>query len=114
MSRVDLVASIPTGAKFAFDSVLVASQQADREVANARTRATMAAQRANEDGDQIATDAQARGAEIINDAKTRTAAITAYVDGAPGLSGEMLVNRIYYDRIGGLLAKAAPRRHHRS
>ena len=63
--------------------------------------------RANEDGDQIATDAQARGAEIINDAKTRTAAVTAYVDGAPGLSGEMLVNRIYYDRIGGLLAKAA-------
>jgi regulator of protease activity HflC (stomatin/prohibitin superfamily) len=107
VSRVDLVASIPTGAKFAFDSVLVASQQADREVANARTRGTMSAQRANEDADQIATDAQARGAEITNDAKTRTAAVTAYVDGAPGLSGEMLVNRIYYDRIGGLLAKAA-------
>jgi hypothetical protein len=30
-----------------------------------------------------------------------------HVDGAPGLSGEMLVNRVYYDRIGGLLAKAA-------
>jgi|HubBroStandDraft_6_1064221.scaffolds.fasta_scaffold120249_2 regulator of protease activity HflC (stomatin/prohibitin superfamily) len=107
VSRVDLVASIPTGAKFAFDSVLVASQQADREVANARTRATMTAQRANEDRNQIATDAQARAAERINDAKTRTAAITAYVEGSPGLSGPMLANRIYYDRIGGLLGKAA-------
>jgi regulator of protease activity HflC (stomatin/prohibitin superfamily) len=107
VSRVDLVASIPTGAKFAFDSVLVASQQADREVANARTRATMTAQRANEDRNQIATDTQARAAERINDAKTRTAAITAYVEGSPGLSGPMLANRIYYDRIGGLLGKAA-------
>jgi regulator of protease activity HflC (stomatin/prohibitin superfamily) len=107
VSRVDLVASIPTGAKFAFDSVLIASQQADREVANARTRATMTAQRANEDRNQIATDAQARAAERVNDARTRTAAISAYVAGSPGLSGQMLVNRIYYDRIGGLLAKAA-------
>jgi regulator of protease activity HflC (stomatin/prohibitin superfamily) len=107
VSRVDLAASIPTGAKFAFDSVLVASQVADREVANARTRATMTAQRANEDKNQIATDAQARAAERVNDAKTRTAAISAYVAGSPGLSGQMLVNRIYYDRIGGLLAKAA-------
>jgi regulator of protease activity HflC (stomatin/prohibitin superfamily) len=107
VSRVDLVASIPTGAKFAFDSVLIASQQADREVANARTRATMTAQRANQDKDQIATDSQARAAERITDAKTRTAAISAYVEGSPGLSGQMLINRIYYDRIGGLLAKAA-------
>jgi regulator of protease activity HflC (stomatin/prohibitin superfamily) len=107
VSRVDLVASIPTGAKFAFDSVLIASQQADREVANARTRGTMTAQRANQDKDQIATDSQARAAERITDAKTRTAAISAYVEGSPGLSGQMLINRIYYDRIGGLLAKAA-------
>jgi regulator of protease activity HflC (stomatin/prohibitin superfamily) len=107
VSRVDLVASIPTGAKFAFDSVLVASQQADREVANARTRATLTLQRANEDRNQIATDAQARAAERINDAKTRTAAIAAYVEGSPGLSGQMLANRIYYDRIGGLIGKAA-------
>ena len=27
--------------------------------------------------------------------------------GSPGLSGQMLINRIYYDRVGPLLAKAA-------
>ena len=33
VSRVDLVASIPSGAKSAFDYVLIASQQADRDIA---------------------------------------------------------------------------------
>ena len=107
VSRVDLAATIPSGAKSAFDYVLIASQQADRDIAESRTGAAMTALRANQDRDRTLTDADARSAEKVTEAKTKTAAIAAYTNGSPGLSGSMLVSRIYYDRIGALLAKAA-------
>jgi regulator of protease activity HflC (stomatin/prohibitin superfamily) len=107
VSRVDLAAAIPSGAKSAFDYVLIASQQADRDIAEARTGAAMTALRANQDRDRTLTDADARAAEKTTDAKTRTASIAALAKGSPGLSGQMLSSRIYYDRIGALLAKAA-------
>jgi regulator of protease activity HflC (stomatin/prohibitin superfamily) len=107
VSRVDLAAAIPSGAKSAFDYVLIASQQADRDIAEARTGAAMTALRANQDRDRTLTDADAKAAEKVTEAKTRTAAVTALGKGSPGLSGEMLASRIYYDRVGPLLAKAA-------
>ena len=45
--------------------------------------------------------------KLVNDAKTRTVAITALSQGSPGLSGDALTSQIYNDRIGALLAKAA-------
>jgi regulator of protease activity HflC (stomatin/prohibitin superfamily) len=107
VSRVDLAAAIPSGAKSAFDYVLIATQQADRDIAEARTGAAMTSLRANQDRDRTLTDAQARSEEKVTDAKTRTAAVGALAKGSPGLSGEMLESRVYYDRIGALLAKAA-------
>ena len=103
----DLAAAIPSGAKSAFDYVLIATQQADRDIAEARTGAAMTALRANQDRDRTLTDADARAAEKTTDARSRTAAIAALAKGSPGLSGSMLASRIYYDRIGALLAKAA-------
>ena len=32
--------------------------------------------------------------------------IAALADQTPGLSGQMLLNRLYYDRVGALLKKA--------
>jgi regulator of protease activity HflC (stomatin/prohibitin superfamily) len=107
VSRVDLAAAIPSGAKSAFDYVLIASQQADRDIAEARTGAAMTALRANQDRDRTLTDSVAKAEEKTTDAKSRTAAIAALANGSPGLSGDMLTTRIYYDRIGALLAKAA-------
>jgi regulator of protease activity HflC (stomatin/prohibitin superfamily) len=107
VSRVDMAAAIPSGAKSAFDYVLIASQQADRDIAESRTGAAMTALRANQDRDRTLTDADARSAEKITEARTKTASVAAFAKGAPGLSGDMLINRIYYDRIGALLAKAA-------
>jgi hypothetical protein len=107
VSRVDLAAAIPSGAKSAFDYVLIATQQADRDIAESRTGAAMTASRANQDRDRTLTDADARAEEKLTEAKTRTAAVDALAKGAPGLSGEMLESRVYYDRIGALLAKAA-------
>ena len=107
VSRVDLAASIPNGAKDAFDRVLVASQEAERRIAEARTDAADLASRANQDHDRILADAEAKAAEQTTNAKARTASIDALAHGSPGLSGVTLANRIYFDRIGAVLAKAA-------
>jgi regulator of protease activity HflC (stomatin/prohibitin superfamily) len=106
VSRVDLVPAIPSGAKSAFDLVLIATQWAERDIAQARTDAETTNQRANRESDRIVTEATARAEELVTDATTRTAAIAALAEQAPGLSGEMLINRIYYDRVGALLKKA--------
>jgi regulator of protease activity HflC (stomatin/prohibitin superfamily) len=106
VSRVDLVPAIPSGAKSAFDRVLIATQAAEEDIADARTEAEVIAQRANSQSDRILTEATARAEEQVTEAKTRTAAITALLQPVPGLSKPMLVNRIYYDRVGSLLQKA--------
>src|SRR5260370_25070730 len=104
VSRVDLAAAIPSGAKSAFDYVLIASQQADRDIAEARTHAAMTALRANQDRDRTLTDVDARAAQKVTEAKTRTASIAAPPNGSPGLSGATLSSRIYFHRIGAFLA----------
>src|SRR5579862_6392485 len=55
VSRVDLVPAIPSGAKREFDRVLVATQDAEGEIAAARTQAERIAQRANQENDRILT-----------------------------------------------------------
>lgn len=107
VSRVDLAASIPSAAKSAFDFVLIASQRADRETAEARTAAETTAQKTNQQRDRVITDADARAVETVTTAKARTAAIAALAQGDPNVSSQMLMNRIYYDRIGAVLHKAA-------
>ena len=107
VSRVDLAASVPLDAKKAFDHVLIASQQAERDVAEARTLAAKTTLGANQDHDRILTAAEAKAAERVTEAQTRTAEIDALSQGSPGFSVPMLMNRIYFDRIGALLAKAA-------
>jgi len=107
VSRVDLAASVSRGAKVAFDHVLIASQQAERDIAEARTLAASTALGANQDYDRILTVAEAVGTERVTEAQRRTAEIDALAEGSPGVSLTMLVNRIYFDRIGAVLAKAA-------
>jgi regulator of protease activity HflC (stomatin/prohibitin superfamily) len=107
VSRVDLAAAIPSGAKSAFDYVLVVSQQAETDVAQARTRATTVALQANQERDRLLADAVAKAEERTTDAKRRTATVNALTDGASGVSGQMLIDRIYFDRVGPLLSGAA-------
>ena len=107
ISRVDLEASIPNGAKNAFDQVLVVSQKAEADIAESRTKASRIATQANQIADRTRTASQAKATERVAEATTRTATIRALAQGSPGLSGDMLINRIYYDRVGALLSKAA-------
>lgn len=106
ISRVDLVPSIPAEAKEAFDAVLYALQAAETVTATARTEAETTGQKANQDRDRMLTNAQAMAEERITQAKTRTAAISALAQGAPGLSADMVSRQLYQEQIGKLLGQA--------
>lgn len=106
VSRVDLVPSIPAGAKEGFDNVLTVSQSADTAVAQARTAAQLTAQDANSKKDHIATDAAATAAEIVTNAKAQTASIAALGQQSRDMSRNMLMTRYFYDRIEPILKKA--------
>lgn len=106
VNRVDIAADVPSGAKSAFNFVLIAMQEAEKDVALARTAAATTIQRANQTRDKILAQAEAMATERVTQATAHTAAITALATQSPGLSGRTLLDRIYYDRIGALLAKA--------
>jgi regulator of protease activity HflC (stomatin/prohibitin superfamily) len=106
LSRVDLVPSIPTGAKEAFDSVLVVTQESEAGIANARTAAEFMTQAANRSRDRIQTDATAKAEETVSTAKVATASITALAQNTQNMSHATLMSRLYYDRIGPIIKKA--------
>jgi regulator of protease activity HflC (stomatin/prohibitin superfamily) len=106
VSRVDLAAALPIGAKTAFDDVLTATQNAETDIAVARTKAQISSQQANREKDRILTDATARAEETTSDAQTRTAPIAALAQQAHDPSRTMLLTRLYYDRASALLKKA--------
>lgn len=105
VSRVDLSGSIPSGAKAAFDHVLTVTQEVQKRIAEARTQAELDTQTALQERDRISTDAAARAAELVNDATTRTATIEALGARSGESSHTMLLQRLYYDRIGALMKK---------
>jgi regulator of protease activity HflC (stomatin/prohibitin superfamily) len=106
VSRVDLVPSIPGGAKDAFDGVLIVTQEAEQGIAMARTNAELSMQEANQMKDRITTSATAGAQEAVSDATAATASITALANGDVGMSHAMQMSRLYYDRIGPILKKA--------
>jgi len=106
VTRIDLVPSLPLEAKPAFDSVLLALQRAETAIAEAHTRAETRTQRANQDRDRLLTDAQAMAEERTTQAQERTAAISALALNSQGLSGAMLSNQLYQEKVGQLLGQA--------
>jgi len=106
VSRVDLLASIPLAAKSAFDFVLVVTQNADTSIAQARTDAVTTQQRAIQQRDRTLTDAQAAAEERITRARTSTAAIAALSDIPEGQSAQVVLNRLYFDRVRSVLKDA--------
>jgi regulator of protease activity HflC (stomatin/prohibitin superfamily) len=106
VSRVDLVPSIPVGAKVAFDNVLVVSQQAETNIATARTAAQATALNANRNRDSTFTSATAAAEELISEAQSQTASIAAVGREAHDMSRAMQFSRFYYDRVERLLQTA--------
>jgi regulator of protease activity HflC (stomatin/prohibitin superfamily) len=106
VSRVDLIPTIPGGAKDAFDNVLVVNQTADQLVAETRTQAQGTLQQAQSERDRITTDATARAQEAVSNATVATASISALGKDNHDMSHSMLMSRLYYDRIGPMIERA--------
>ncbi len=102
ISRVDITASIPRGAKVAFDRVLAVTQDVQKNIATARTQAELKAQATNQERDRILSEATAHAEEIVNSAKVQTASIEALGAPSQDTSHAMLMQRLYNDRIGTL------------
>lgn len=105
VSRVDITASIPRGAKVAFDHVLAVTQDVQKNIAMARTQAELKAQATNQERDRILSEANAHADEIVNNAKVQTASIEALGAQSRDASHAMLMQRLYNDRIGTLFKK---------
>ncbi|MGH8229147.1 MAG: SPFH domain-containing protein [Steroidobacteraceae bacterium] len=77
IERIDMTPALPPEAKTAFDAVLLATEAADRGVAQARTDAERRRQAANQERDQLLSAAQATAAELVSTAHVKTARILA-------------------------------------
>ena len=106
VTRVDLGIALPGDVKTAFDGVLVAGQQADAGVAEARSKAIRIQQKAQQDSATILADANAAAAERTSSATARTASIDTLATATGGLSGNALLTKLYNDRMQAILHRA--------
>ena len=104
VNRVDLVPTVPAGAKAAFDFVLTAVQKAERSANDARTVAQKTVQGSERTYDRMKSEAQARAEEAVSRANAQTAPVFALTQGSGG-SGDV-EDHLFRERIGSLLNAA--------
>ncbi|CAG9256725.1 HflK protein [Paraburkholderia unamae] len=107
VARVDLETSFPASAVDAFNAVLTSLQNAERDVAQARTLAEKTRQHAQQSADRIVQDAEANAAERVATAQSETSTIVQ-LEAALGANHDPgLLARAYRDRVQAVLARAA-------
>jgi regulator of protease activity HflC (stomatin/prohibitin superfamily) len=104
VNRVDLVPTVPAGAKAAFDFVLTAVQKAERSANDARTVAQKTVQGSERTYDRMRSEAQARAEEAVSRANAQTAPVFALTQGSGG-NGDV-EDHLFRERIGALLNAA--------
>jgi regulator of protease activity HflC (stomatin/prohibitin superfamily) len=106
VTRVDLAASLPEAARYAFDHVLAVTQLAEQTVAQARNNAEKVRQKSVQERQRVLAGATAEADELRSEAVTETAPILALEPQAGTPAGKAVISRIYYDRVGALLHRA--------
>ena len=106
VARIDMTAYLPPEAKTAFDAVLLATQAADRQVAEARTDAERRRQEANRERDQLLSAAQASAAERVSRANVDTARILALAHQETPQTRNSLLLREYRAQVSQILNRA--------
>ncbi|MFD1556932.1 SPFH domain-containing protein [Paraburkholderia silviterrae] len=106
VARVDVQASFPASATDAFNAVLSSMQNAERDIAQARTIAEKTRQGAQQNADRIVQDAQANAAERVAKAQSETSTIAQLEAALAQNHDPGLVARAYRDRVQAVLAKA--------
>jgi regulator of protease activity HflC (stomatin/prohibitin superfamily) len=104
--RADISATLPPGARSAFDAVLEASQHAEQELAAARTDAATRKLTAYRERDRILSGAHAAATERVEAARTATASITALEAGMNQAGRPAILDQLYRDRIAAVLQQA--------
>lgn len=107
VTRVDMQASFPASAIDAFNAVLSSMQNAERDIAQARTIAEKTRQGAQQNADRIVQDARANAAERVATAQSETATIAQLEAALAQDHDPGLVARAYRDRVQAVLARAA-------
>lgn len=100
--RVDVQSSLPLSAVGAFNAVLTASQQAEKEVAQARNEAARQLQQATQAADHTVQVAQAQARERL----ARANADTATIAGLAQQQDPGLMLRLYRERMPAILSRA--------
>ncbi|HKJ73087.1 MAG TPA: SPFH domain-containing protein [Alphaproteobacteria bacterium] len=106
IDRIDMTAWLPPEAKVAFDDVLTATQQANQNIASARTNAERLRQGADREADRVISAAQATATERVVTAKADTSAINALEKSATRDTRRSLLDRAYRSEVGKILQKA--------
>lgn len=104
VNRVDLVPTVPAGAKTAFDFVLTAVQKAERSANDARTVAQRTMQGSERTFDRMKSEAEARAQEAVSRANAQTAPVYALTEGSGG--GGDIGGQVFRERVGSLLNAA--------
>lgn len=104
VNRIDLVPTVPAGAKAAFDFVLTAVQKAERSANDARTVAQRTVQGSERTFDRMKSEAEARAQEAVSRATAQTAPVFALTEGSNGSAD--VDDQVFRERVGSLLNAA--------
>jgi len=108
ISRVDLVVSLPTSARAAFANVIAAESTAATDIAQARTTAERMVQEARTVADTMHAEAQSRAREVVAKARVATTALSTALDERDPTKRNILIERLWHERVEALLRKAGP------
>lgn len=101
VARIDVVPSIPAGAKEAFDAVLTVDQQVERSLADARTTAENRRQMAEQQRERNLDEAHARAQESVHKAEERSALVLSMGED-PSRDRHTVIDQLYRERIKSL------------
>jgi regulator of protease activity HflC (stomatin/prohibitin superfamily) len=106
VNRIDVTAYLPARAKPSFDAVIAAESAAAKDIAEARTAATTLAQETQNACAGILAAAEAKAQETQTAARVATDPIRAVLAENGPQRRQLLIARIYGERIGAILRNA--------
>lgn len=106
IERVDIASALPDEAVDAFNSVLTASQQAEKNIAQAQNEATLRLQKSQQQADRVIQQAEASSSEMHAKAEVATQTISKLAEARASGSEAGLLQRLWRDKISAILSHA--------
>lgn len=106
IERVDVSSALPQDAVAAFNSVLTASQQAERDIAQAQNDATLRLQKSQQQADRLIQQAEAASRETRAQAEVATQTISKLAQARADGSDAGMLSRLWREKISAVLSHA--------